>query len=331
MKISEKGNLSKTYQGKYVADEKTLESIEKHLNATAGNPHKVTASDVGSYTKGEVDSKIDVINSEVGNRYTKEEVDNKLSEIGGSVDAYTKAETDDLLSDKADALELAKVQFDILGLPTFDDVYTKAETNEQVKSASRYTYYTPSTGLEIVDGVVVGIGSCRDENIIIPEFYTENGEKKPVTVVRSGVFGKLLGNNGSFIKSITFSHNIERFDMSFSDTGGNVINSEYCENLKEIYMMNPNITWQDFTYPFRLLENMKDIYFAFTEAEYDKINEGRQYTLITLPIENIQAGKVPTKHFSYFASTVVSKQIGDIDKALDSILTIQESIVGGVE
>jgi hypothetical protein len=211
------------------------------------------------------------------------------------------------------------------------DIEDEMENINASTSSSSNNYYVASKGLEIEDGVVVGIGSCRDENIIIPEFYTENGEKKPVTAVMSGVFGKLLGNNGSFIKSITFSHNIERFDMSFSNTGGNVIDSEYCENLKEIYMMNPNITWQDFTYPFRLLENMKDIYFAFTEAEYDKINEGRQYTLITLPIENIQAGKVPTKHFSYFASTVVSKQIGDMDKALDSILTIQESIVGGVE
>jgi hypothetical protein len=49
------------------------------------------------YTKEEVDGKIDVISSEVGNRYTKEEVDNKLSEIGGSVDAYTKAEIDEKL------------------------------------------------------------------------------------------------------------------------------------------------------------------------------------------------------------------------------------------
>lgn len=49
------------------------------------------------YTKEEVDSKIDVISSEVENRYTKEEVDSKLSEIGGSVDAYTKAEIDEKL------------------------------------------------------------------------------------------------------------------------------------------------------------------------------------------------------------------------------------------
>jgi hypothetical protein len=49
------------------------------------------------YTKEEVDGKIYVISSEVGNRYTKEEVDNKLSEIGGSVDAYTKAEIDEKL------------------------------------------------------------------------------------------------------------------------------------------------------------------------------------------------------------------------------------------
>ena len=189
----------------------------------------------------------------------------------------------------------------------------------------KYNYYVASKGLEIEDGVIVGIGSCRDKHIIIPEFYTENGEKKPVTAVRSGVFGDLLGNNGSFIKSITFSHNIERFDI----TGSHVIDSDYCENLKEIFMMNPNITWQDFTYPFRLLENMKDIYFAYSESDYDKMNAGRKYTLITLPIENIQAGKVPTKHFSYFASTAVTKKIGNIDTALDELHNYAQALIGG--
>ena len=308
MKISENGNLSKTYQGKYVADEATLESIEKHLDATAGNPHKVTASDVGAYTKEEVDGKIDVISSEVGNRYTKEEVDNKLSEIGGSVDAYTKAEMDELLSSKADD----------------DEVYTKDETNKQVKSASRYTYYTPSTGLEIVDGVVIGIGSCRDEHIVIPELYNDGGVKKPVTAVRTGTFGGLLGSDGGFIKSITFPSSVELFDMSGSYD--NIINSDYCPNLAEIYMMNPNITWDDISYPFRLLENAKDLYFAFTEKQYDSMNAGKRYTLITLKNENIAAGIVPTKHFGNFVTSAV---IGNIDSALDELHGYATSLMGG--
>lgn len=324
MKISEKGNLSKTYQGKYVADEETLKSIKKHLNAESGNPHKVTAGDVGSYTKEEVDSKIDVISSEVGNRYTKDEVDKKFEEVGGSVDAYTKAETDDLLSDKADAAELAKVKFDILGLPTFNDVYTKAETNKQIKSASRYTYYTQSTGLEIVDGVVIGIGTCHDEHIVIPELYNDGGIKKPVTAVRAGAFGVLLGSNGGFIKSITFPSSVERFDLSQSSSS--IIDSEYCPNLSEIYMMNPGITWEDHGYPFRLLENAKDLYFAFTEKQYDNMNAGKRYTLITLKNENIAAGIVPTKHFGNFVTLAV---IGDIDAALDELHNYATSLIGG--
>ena len=314
MKISGKGNLSKTYQGKYVADKATLERIEEHLNDKAGNPHKVTASDVGSYTRDEVDGYVSGLSERITSNYNElsEDITNLRTTTQQSFDRVGK-----IVSGKADS----------------DKVYSKEQVDELIAAGGgqssvttdKYNYYVASKGLEIEDGVVVGIGSCRDENIIIPEFYTENGEKKPVTAVRSGVFGELLGNDGGFIKSITFSPNIERFDM----TGSNVIDSEYCENLKEIYMMNPNITWQDFTYPFRLLENMKDIYFAFTEAEYDKINEGRQYVLITLRNEDIQAGKVPTKHFSYFASTVVSKQIGDMDKALDELHNYATSLIGG--
>lgn len=57
MKISEKGNLSKTYQGKYVADKATLESIEKHLNAKVGNPHNVTVEDIGAYSAKKIENK----------------------------------------------------------------------------------------------------------------------------------------------------------------------------------------------------------------------------------------------------------------------------------
>ena len=76
-------------------------------------------------------------------------------------------------------------------------------------------------------------------------------------------------------------------------------------------------------------QNMKDIYFAYSESDYDKMNAGRKYTLITLPIENIQAGKVPTKHFSYFASTAVTKKIGNIDTALDELHNYAQALIGG--
>lgn len=307
------GNLSKQSQRKPQYDEATVESMAKHIHSS-DNPHSVTPSKIGAYTRDEVDGYVSGLSEQITSNYSdlSEDITNLRTATQQSFDTVGR-----IVSGKADS----------------DKVYTKEQVDELIDAGGgssstptdKYNYYVASKGLEIEDGVVIGIGSCRDENIIIPEFYTENGEKKPVTAVRSGAFGKLLGNNGSFIKSITFSHNIERFDMA----GGHVINSEYCENLEEIYMMNPNITWQDFTYPFRLLENMKDIYFAFTEAEYDKINEGRQYTLITLRNENIQAGKVPTKHFSYFASTVVSKQIGDIESALDELHNYATSLIGG--
>ena len=205
------------------------------------------------------------------------------------------------------------------------DLEDNQETDEQVKSASRYTYYTPSTGLEIVDGVVIGIGSCRDEHIVIPELYNDGGVKKPVTAVRAGTFSELLGSDGAFIKSITFPSSIERFIIPGNDAD-NIINSDYCPNLSEIYMMNPNITWDDIRYPFRLLENVKDLYFAFTEKQYDNMNSGKWYTLITLKNENIAAGIVPTKHFGHFVTTAV---IGNIDVALDELHTYAQALIGG--
>lgn len=197
------------------------------------------------------------------------------------------------------------------------------ELEEDASFVKQYTCYTPSVGLEIENGIVIGIGSCRDEHIVIPELYNDGGTKKSVVAVRSGVFGELLGSDGGFIKSITFSPSVESFDIQ----SGHVIDSAYCPNLKEIYVMNPNITWQDYTYPFRLLEVVKDLYFGFTEKQYDAMNAGRQYTLIALKNENIAAGIVPTKHFGYF---VTSSVIGDIDSALDEILAIKAELWGEV-
>ena len=296
-----------------VAVPEVVAKVDNHINDSE-NPHRVTPAKIGAYTKGEVDSYVLGLSGRITSDYNKlsGEITNLRTTTQQSFDTVGR-----IVSGKADS----------------DKVYSKEQVDELIAAGGgssstptdKYNYYVASKGLEIEDGVIVGIGSCRDKHIIIPEFYTENGEKKPVTAVRSGVFGDLLGNNGSFIKSITFSHNIERFDI----TGSHVIDSDYCENLKEIFMMNPNITWQDFTYPFRLLENMKDIYFAYSESDYDKMNAGRKYTLITLPIENIQAGKVPTKHFSYFASTAVTKKIGNIDTALDELHNYAQALIGG--
>lgn len=205
---------------------------------------------------------------------------------------------------------------------TYNDVYTKAETNKQIKSASRYTYYTPSVGLEIRDGEVVSIGTCRDEHIVIPELYNDDGVKKPVYHIARDVFGSRLGDKGVQIKSITFPYSIKELSP-------HTIDSWRCPNLESVYLMNPDVSWdKDESFPFHFESNVKDIYFGFSEAQYDEMIARNGGALITLKNENIAAGIVPTKHFGHFVTSAV---IGDIDKALDSILTIQESIVGGVE
>lgn len=90
---------------------------------------------------------------------------------------YTKEETDDLLSDKADALELDKVKSDILGLPTFNDVYTKEKTDNAIKAgceelAEQFGGIIDEIGYFIeeqfyhkseIDGMIGDIDSALDE------------------------------------------------------------------------------------------------------------------------------------------------------------------------
>lgn len=324
------GNLSKTYKNEGKVEGEILDSIKTHLSTTKGNPHKVTASDVGAYNKDEVDSKIDVISSEVGNRYTKEEVDNKISEIGGSVDAYTKAETDELLSDKADKekteTDIGMLNFKLLGLPTFNDVYTKAETDEllsskaDIQAAYMLTYALPSTGLDIQNGVVVGIGTCRDENIIIPEI---DGEGNTVYKVDDFVFSSLLGSEGGFIKRIIFPSSIRSL-------GINVLSSKYCPNLSAVFIMNPNMEWMA-NQTFMLSEKVKDIFLGFSREKWVKLNTViNEYSLISLHDDNIAAGIVPDIHYSHFiTSAAFENAIGDIDSALDELHGYAASLIGG--
>jgi hypothetical protein len=81
------------------------------------------------------------------------------------------------------------------------------------------------------------------------------------------------------------------------------------------------------------LETVKDLYFAFTEKQYDNINAGKWYTLITLKNENIAAGIVPTKHFGHFVTSAVigdiNGKIGDIDKAIDELHNYAQALIGG--
>ena len=200
------------------------------------------------------------------------------------------------------------------------DLEDNQETDEQVKSASRYTYYTPSTGLVIEDGTVVGIGSCRDEHIVIPEFYNDGGVKKPVYRIARDVFGSLLGDKGVQIKSITFPYSIKELSP-------HTIDSVRCPNLEAVYLMNPNVSWdKDESFPFHFESNVKDIYFGFSEAQYDEMIARNGMSLITLRNENIAAGIVPTKHFAHFVTSAV---IGDIDSALDELHTYAQTLIGG--
>lgn len=116
------------------------------------------------YTKEEVDGKIDVISSEVGNRYTKEEVDNKLSEIGGSVDAYTKAEIDEKLKNPSYE-EQVKLKGITTAVPDWEDTSVSI-TDNSISSAG-------ADFIIDVQGEVKFNTSCVGEPEYTADFYID--------------------------------------------------------------------------------------------------------------------------------------------------------------
>lgn len=180
------------------------------------------------------------------------------------------------------------------------NVYTKEETDALIKSTDRYTYYTPSTGLEIKDGEVVGIGTCTDECVVIPEILSDGTQ---VTEVAREAFWTRNGDS-------TFNNDVKTIilppSISFLHSGA--IFTQYCPNLKAIYIMNPNIKWDDENNnetAMHLHECVTDIYFAGSRQQWLDINAQHKKSLIALKPENIAAGLVPTMHYGHFASRAV--------------------------
>lgn len=192
-------------------------------------------------------------------------------------------------------------------------------------------FAVPSSGLEIENGTVIGIGTCTDEHIVIPEF---DNSGNPVTSVASDVFGSLLGDNGGFIKSIVFPPSISWFGEPLM-LPISVINTTYCPNLESIYLMNPKIGWEEGVSPFKLESNVKDIYFGGSRKQWIELNTERESPATQLRPDNISAGIVPTIHYSFFAPTSeierLDSKIGDIDTALDELHNYAEALKSGGE
>lgn len=221
------------------------------------------------------------------------------------------------------------ITFDEMGDAEFcGQVYTTNKTSgnkEKLlteKETNILSYSTPSTGLDIQNGVVLGIGTCRDENIIIPEIDSDGNV---VCKVDDFVFGSLLGSDGGFIKRIVFP-------SSISLLGINVITSKYCPNLSAVFIMNPNIEWMD-SQTFKLGENVKDVYLGFSRKRWIELNTvDNEHPLISLHDDNIAAGIVPTIHYSHFATSAeFENAIGDIDSALDELHSYAEALKSGGE
>ena len=65
------------------------------------NPHEVTAEQIGTYTKSEIDNKNYVIQSDLNNYYTKTQIDDKLN-----INYYTKSQIRSNYYNKSDTTNL---------------------------------------------------------------------------------------------------------------------------------------------------------------------------------------------------------------------------------
>ena len=170
---------------------------------------------------------------------------------------------------------------------------TKADYIKNKPLIDGFTYAVPSKGLEFEGNVLVGIGTCQDECVVVPD-VTPNGT--PVTEIAREAFWNNWNNLNDFTKTIVLPPSVS-FLNAFS------ISSTYCINLKSVYITNPNITWDDTddTYAaIHLGSNVTDVYFAGSRKQWIDINGKHEKPLIALPSANIEAGITPTMHYGYF-------------------------------
>jgi hypothetical protein len=192
--------------------------------------------------------------------------------------------------------------------------YIKNKPNIDIKA-----YAVPSTGLEIVNGVVTGIGTCKDEYIVIPEL----SDGVEVIEVADGVFGGNLeySNQSLGIKSIVFPPSIKKI-------GVDAVNTSSCSNLESVYIMNPLIMWDDEDETYTALQLgacVKDVYFAGSRKQWVEINTQHQKPLINLSQENIEAGIVPTMHYGYFATySDIEEKFEAVNQRVDEAYTKEE-------
>jgi hypothetical protein len=59
-------------------------TIDEHRKTLSGNPHNVTANEVGAYTKSEVDSKLSDVGVDLSGYYTSSEIDTLLEKKANS-------------------------------------------------------------------------------------------------------------------------------------------------------------------------------------------------------------------------------------------------------
>lgn len=181
---------------------------------------------------------------------------------------------------------------------------------ENVEELYKTLFPKPSEGLIFDGDTLVGVGTCKDSTVVIPE-YSPEGTR--VTKVGMYAFGynsdeDISDGDLSFIESVVFPPSIMHYDEW-------VIHTSVCNNLKSVYMFNLDITREDNGNPVFAdsVGSIRDVYFFNgTEEQWVTLNTSYSSGFIGLKQSNVESGIVPTKHF-YPPELIGSALPDDID------------------
>lgn len=166
---------------------------------------------------------------------------------------------------------------------------------EDIEELYKTLFPKPSEGLIFDGDMLVGVGTCKDSIIVVPEYSPEG-----VRVTRVGMYA--FGYNSEddisdgdlgFIESIIFPPPLTYYAEW-------AIHTNVCNNLKSVYMFNLDVIREDNGNPVfaDAVGCIRDVYFFNgTEEQWVTLNTSYSSGFIGLKQANVENGIVPTKHF----------------------------------
>ena len=161
------------------------------------------------------DEEIDAGEVSLDNFYTKAETDNLLSAKADSDDVYNKTETDNLLLSKANSDDVyTKTETDNLLSAISNDVYTKTQTDNLLNAKQNFYEWVDCQNIDITSTPVTSLTNIDISQFI--ENYDENAEYEIIINILLAKNGDELIYIGSDIITSFISNQTETGTIQFS-------------------------------------------------------------------------------------------------------------------